>query len=170
MTKATRRGLLILYTGNGKGKTTAALGLVLRAWGRGMRVAVFQFIKPSRLRSGEHLAAERLGMPIIPMGKGRGRSGPEDAQQALEWCYEAIYSGRYDMVVLDELTYPLTYGWLPAEAVIKALQGRPAPVHVVVTGRNAPPGLVEAADLVTEMLEVKHPLNKGIQAQPGIEF
>jgi cob(I)alamin adenosyltransferase len=170
MTKATRQGLLILYTGNGKGKTTAALGLVLRAWGRGMRVAVFQFIKPSRLRSGEHLAAERLGIAIIPMGRGRGRSGPEDAQQAWDRCGEAIYSGHYDMVVLDELTYPLAYGWLPMEAVLEALRGRPMPVHVVITGRNAPPELVETADLVTEMREVKHPLKKGIKAQPGIEF
>ena len=170
MTKTARQGLLILYTGNGKGKTTAALGQMLRAWGRGMRVAAFQFIKPRGLRSGEHLAAERLGIAIIPMGRGRGRSGPEDAQQAWARCRETIYSGHYDMVVLDELTYPLAYGWLPIEVVMEALRGRPPSVHIVITGRNAPPELVEAAGLVTEMQEVKHPLKKGIKAQPGIEF
>jgi cob(I)alamin adenosyltransferase len=170
MTKATRHGLIILNTGNGKGKTTAALGLLLRAWGRGLSVAMFQFIKPPRLRSGEHLAAQRLGIPITPLGRGRGRSGPEEAQRGWERCREAIYSGQYHMVVLDELTYPLNYGWLPLAGVIEALRGRPPGVHVVITGRQAPPELVGLADLVTEMQEVKHPLKKGLKAQPGIEF
>lgn len=170
MTKAARHGLIILNTGNGKGKTTAALGLLLRAWGRGLSVAMFQFIKSHRLRSGEHLAAQRLGIAITPLGEGRGRPGPEQARQGWQRCREAIYSGQYDMVVLDELTYPLSYGWLPLPPVIEALRGRPPGVHVVITGRQAPPELVELADLVTEMQEVKHPLKKGVKAQPGIEF
>lgn len=170
MSKATPRGLVILYTGNGKGKTTAALGLMLRAWGRGLRVAMFQFIKPRRLRSGEHLAAQRLGIAITPLGEGRGKATPEQARRGWVHCREAIYSGDYDLVVLDEFTYPLTYGWLPLPGVLEALRSRPPAVHVVITGRGAPAELVELADLVTEMQEVKHPLKKGIPAQPGIEF
>lgn len=170
MSRAAPHGLIILYTGNGKGKTTAALGLMLRAWGRGLKVAMFQFIKPRRLRSGEHLAAQRLGIPITPLGEGRGRSTPEQAQQGWVRCLEAIESGEYDLVVLDEFTYPLAYGWLPLPEVVEALRRRHSAVHVVITGRRAPPELVELADLVTEMVEVKHPLQKGIPAQPGIEF
>lgn len=172
-----RHGLVIVNTGDGKGKSTAALGILLRATGRGMRVGMFQFIKNTQDRYGEHVAAERLGVEIVPLGDGfTWLSDDLEADRRLAeagWarCRQAIQSGEFDVLVFDELTYPLNYGWLDTAAVLDDIRGRAQGTHVVVTGRNAPDALVDMADLVTEMRLVKHPYqDQGIGAQPGIEL
>ncbi len=170
-------GLTMLYTGDGKGKTTAALGLVLRAWGHGLRPCVIQFIKEERGRWGETIAAERLGIAWHAMGAGftfRSSDLEIDRARALAgWrlAQEIIASGDYDLVVLDEFTYPVTYGWLPATEVIDWLrEHRPPDLDLVITGRGASPELIAFADLVTEMREIKHPFHRGVRARRGIEF
>ena len=172
-----RHGLLIVNTGDGKGKTTAALGILLRAAGRGMRVGMYQFIKSGETRYGEHVAAAQLGVEIVPLGDGfTWLSENIDADRALAergWgvCEAALAAGTFDVLILDELTYALTFGWLDTARVLAAIAARPQGTHVVVTGRSAPPALVDAADLVTEMRLVKHPYREqGIGAQPGIEL
>ncbi len=171
-----RTGLVIVHTGEGKGKTTAALGLMFRAWGRGWKVAMLQFIKHETANFGEHRAARRTGIEIVPLGAGftwLSKDIEKDkalARACWERCKTYVLSGDYDLVVLDEITYPLIYGWLPLDEVVDTLRAGPPPVHVVLTGRSAPPELVEYADLVTEMREVKHPFRRGVKAQPGIEF
>lgn len=172
-----RHGLLLVHTGDGKGKTTAALGLLLRATGRGMRVGMYQFIKSRSSLYGEHHAAHTLGVTIEPLGDGfTWLSDDLDADRALAaegWaqCAAALASAQYDLLIFDELTYPLTYGWLDIDAVLAAIAARAPGTHVVVTGRNAPDALVAAADLVTEMRLIKHPyVDQGIGAQPGIEL
>lgn len=172
-----RHGLLIVNTGDGKGKTTAALGVLLRATGREMRVGMFQFIKSAETRYGEHIAAERLGVEIVPLGDGfTWLSENIDADRALAaagWARvrEALAAGTFDVLILDELTYCLTFGWLDTGEVLDAIRGRPVGTHVIVTGRDAPQALIDVADLVTEMRVVKHPYHdQGIAAQPGIEL
>ena len=170
------KGLVIINTGHGKGKTTAAMGLLLRAWGHNMKVIMLQFVKKSSANFGEHRAARRMGIEIVPRGAGFTRDGKNEAEnkrlarEQWEKAKELIASGDYQVIVLDELTYPLKYGWLSVEEVIAALASRPAKVHVVITGRDAPDELIDFADLVTEMKEIKHPLKKGIKAQKGVEF
>jgi cob(I)alamin adenosyltransferase len=174
---ARRRGLLIVYTGDGKGKTTAAIGLLMRAWGRGLKVCMIQFIKAEGGRWGETRAAEALGLEWHQAGDGFTWDSKdlqvtiEKAHQAWSLAQEKISSGAYDLVALDEFTYPLHFDWIePAEA-LDWLQSHRAPgTHVVVTGRNAPATWIEAADLVTEMRLIKHPYDAGVPAQPGIEF
>jgi cob(I)alamin adenosyltransferase len=169
------KGLVIVNTGNGKGKTTAALGLLLRAWGHDMKVIMLQFIKRPTAEHGEHRAGRRLGIEVVAGGAGftwRVKNLEKSQHLSLElWAVarEKIYSGLYQMVILDELTYPLSYGWLPVAEVLDVLKNRPGHVHVIVTGRKAPLELVELADIVTDMREVKHCLKKGVKAQPGIE-
>lgn len=173
------RGLLMVNTGDGKGKTTCALGLMMRAAGRGLRCCMIQFMKSRTDRYGEHEAAEKLGIEVHTMGDGftwDTKNPEQDKQTAREtWalCVEKMRTGDYDMLVFDELVYVLSYGMLPAEEIIEEIKriraAQPA-LHIVLTGRDAPPALVEAADLVTEMREVKHPFNAGIRAQQGIEF
>lgn len=172
-----RNGLVIVNTGNGKGKTTAGLGLMLRAVGRGMDVAVLQFIKSAERERGEHVAARKLGVEIVPMGAGftwLSESIEQDRELARRcWaqCADVLHSGDYDLVVFDELTYALAYGWLTHEEVFSVLRDRPQGVHVVITGRKATDELVEFADLVSEMTEVKHPYRtQGVGAQAGIEL
>jgi cob(I)alamin adenosyltransferase len=172
-----RHGLLIVNTGDGKGKTTAALGLLLRASGRNLSVGMFQFIKSAETRYGEHVAAERLGISIVPLGDGftwLSENLDEDralAEQGWARVRDAIWSETFDVLILDELTYCLNFGWLDPTAVIETLQGRAKWMHVVVTGRNAPQTLIDAADLVTEMRVVRHPYREqGIGAQAGIEL
>jgi 5,6-dimethylbenzimidazole synthase/cob(I)alamin adenosyltransferase len=171
-----RDGMLMVYTGHGKGKTTAALGLVFRALGRGLQVAVVQFIK-GKWKTGERLFAGTLpGLTFLVMGEGftwesddisRDRRA---AQQAWARSKELIEAGAHDLVILDEVTYALSYGFVPVEEVVATMRARPAHVHVVLTGRNAPEELCALADLVTEMQAVKHPFEQGRKAQPGIDF
>jgi cob(I)alamin adenosyltransferase len=170
------QGLVIVHTGNGKGKTTAALGLLLRAAGQGLRVAMFQFIKAKSGNWGETRAARQLGVEIVPLGSGFTWTSTDLerdralAQEGWAQCRAAIESGSYELVVLDELTYCFAFGWLELEDVLAVLRNRPAGQHVVITGRDAPQELLEFADLVTEMREIKHPFAAGIKAQKGIEF
>jgi cob(I)alamin adenosyltransferase len=177
MTDANKRqGLVVVYTGHGKGKTTAALGIVFRALGRGMRVAVVQFIK-GKWKTGERIFADRLeGLEFCVMGLGFTWESDDlsrdkaAAQGAWEKARELITSGERDVVVLDEITYTMHYAFIAQEEVLATLRARPPHVHVVITGRNAPDALVEYADLVTEMKAVKHPYERGVPAQLGIDF
>lgn len=175
--RSERRGLVLVHTGDGKGKTTAALGLLVRAAGYGMSVGMFQFIKSAETKYGEHIAAATLNVEIVPLGDGfTWLSENIDEDRALAergWAVARVdlLAGTHDVLILDELTYCLTYGWLDESEVIAALQNRPAGTHVIVTGRNASQRLIDAADLVTEMCVVKHPYrDRGIAAQPGIEL
>lgn len=171
------KGLLIVFTGNGKGKTTAALGMALRAAGHGLKVCCVQFIKGG-WRYGELDAVKRFAglIELHAMGRGftwKSDNIEEDARLAREaWAFarEKIASGGYHTVILDEFTYLLHYRMLELAPCLEALAQRDPAQHVVITGRHAPPGLLEAADLVTEMQAIKHPLNSGIKAQKGIEF
>jgi cob(I)alamin adenosyltransferase len=172
-----KKGLVIVNTGDGKGKTTAALGILFRSWGRGMRVRMFQFLKHTTANFGEHRAAKNLGIPIQTMGDGfTWLSKDMDRTQALavaqwETCKAAILAGEDDIIILDEFTYPLHYGWVPLDEVLEVLKRRNPMLHVIITGRYAPQELIDYADLVTEMRVVKHPYrDQGIKAQPGIEF
>jgi cob(I)alamin adenosyltransferase len=173
------RGLLIVNTGNGKGKTTCALGLMMRAAGQGLKCCMIQFMKSRNDRYGEHVAAEKLGIEVHTMGDGFtwDTKNPEQDRQTARatWnlCLEKLRSHEYDLLVFDELVYVLSYEMLPVEEVVeefRAIRADQPALHIVVTGRNAPPELIEAADLVTEMNEVKHPFQAGIRAQRGIEF
>ena len=173
------RGLLMVNTGHGKGKTTCALGLMMRAAGRGLKCCMIQFMKSRNDRYGEHESAAKLGIEVHTMGDGFtwDTKNPEQdratARATWELCVEKLRSRDYDMLVFDELVYVLSYGLLPVEEVLEELKSiradQPA-LHIVLTGRDAPAELIEAADLVTEMREVKHPFNAGIRAQQGIEF
>ncbi len=171
-----RHPLVLLYTGNGKGKTSSALGVTMRAWGRGWSICWLQFIKATTSHFGESRAAEAMGIEMIPLGDGftwLSKDIEKDKALAREgWALarEKIDSARYDLVVLDEITYPVSYGWLDADEVVAALRARPPDVDLILTGRDAAPALVELADLVTEMTEVKHPYQSGIKAQPGIDY
>lgn len=173
-----RRGLVIVHTGNGKGKTTAALGLALRAVGQGLKVSMVQFIKGS-WKYGELRAPEFLpGFEIRAMGRGfvdlgNPEPNPEDvalAQETLAAAREKVLSGQYDMVILDEVNYAVSYGLLDVESVVRLIQEKPPELHLVLTGRDARPEVVDVADLVTEMREIKHAFREGVKAQKGIEF
>ena len=174
-----RRGLILINTGPGKGKTTAALGTALRAAGNGMRVLVLQFLKGS-WHYGELDAVQAFGENFVMKQMGRGfvkiggaETDPEDirlVEEAWAEARTAIDSGDWDMVVLDEINYAIGYGMLDPALVADALRNKPEMVHVILTGRNAHPLLVELADTVTEMREVKHAYQKGILAQRGIEY
>jgi cob(I)alamin adenosyltransferase len=173
----TGKGLVIVFTGNGKGKTTAALGMAMRAAGHGMKVLVLQFIKGS-WAYGELQSFARIGeVEVKPLGTGftwKKDSLEEDRVLAAAGWDEAVSEierGYYDMIVLDELNVVLSYGLLPLAPVLNALANKPAGQHIVITGRDAPEELVGVADLVTEMKQVKHPYHdQGIKAQKGVEF
>lgn len=172
-----KKGLLIINTGDGKGKTTAALGTAFRALGHGLRVCVIQFIKGS-WKYGELEAAKRFSdlMEFHVMGKGftwKSKDLEEDkkvAGQAWIKAKDAILSGAFDLIILDELTYLMIYKMVPEEEIIETLLYKPENLHIVVTGRDAPKALIDAADMVNEMGEIKHPFREGIRAQRGIEF
>jgi cob(I)alamin adenosyltransferase len=173
------RGLLMVHTGNGKGKTTCALGLMMRAAGRGLNCCMIQFMKSRNDRYGEHESAEKLGIEVHTMGDGFtwDTKNPEQdratSRKTWELCVEKLRSGDYDLLVFDELVYVLSYGLLRLAEVlaeIKSVRESQPALHIVVTGRDAPAELISAADLVTEMKEIKHPFNAGIRAQQGIEF
>jgi len=173
------KGLLLVNTGNGKGKTTASLGMALRAWGQGMKVLMIQFIKGD-WRSGELKAAERLGpgFEIRPMGKGfihsAGDGSPDRhsraAREALNVAAREINSGIYDLIILDEILYAIHYGLISLDEVLALIDGKPERLHLVLTGRYAPPEIIGHADMVTEMKEIKHPFKKGVYSQKGIEY
>ena len=170
-----RRGLVLIHTGNGKGKSTAAFGLALRAHGRGKPVKIYQFMKVPTARFGEHRMFEQLGLPIEGLGDGfswKSRDLEHSAKLALDgWARaeQTIRAGAHFLVVLDEITYPLRYGWVPLAPVLACLRERPPNVSVVLTGREAPQELIDLADTVTEMTLVKHHFNAGVPAQRGIE-
>ena len=173
------RGLLMVHTGNGKGKTTCALGLMMRAAGRGLKCCMIQFMKSRNDRYGEHESAEKLGIEVHTMGDGFtwDTKNPEQdratSRKTWDLCVEKLRSGDYDLLVFDELVYVLSYDFLPLAEVLAEIQSvrasQPA-LHIVVTGRDASAELIAAADLVTEMKEIKHPFSAGIRAQQGIEF
>jgi cob(I)alamin adenosyltransferase len=171
------KGLLIVFTGDGKGKTTAALGLAMRSCGHRMRVCMIQFVK-GKWKSGETDAARRFEdlMEIHTLGKGfvktekdieRHRKG---AKQAWEFTKEILKSSKYRVVILDELTYLIKYKMIDEDEVVETLARKPEDLHIIVTGRKAPQSLIDAADLVTEMCDIKHPHKVGVRAQQGIEF
>jgi cob(I)alamin adenosyltransferase len=179
--------LLIVHTGDGKGKSTAAFGLVLRAWTAGWPVGVFQFTKSPKWKSGEEAAIKALGglhestgegAPVTwhKMGEGWSwlRTQPEDHERAARAGWEQVKADlsaqTYRLLVLDEFTYPLSNGTLDVAEVLDTLAARPGPQHVVITGRRAHPDLVAAADLVTEMTKVRHPMDSGRKGQAGIEW
>ena len=176
----TRKGLIIVHTGPGKGKTTAALGTAFRAIGQGLKVLMVQFIKGSwhygELETAEMLGSDRI--EILPMGRGFVKVGAEKpdledvrkVEEAWNFAVERILHGEYDLIILDEVNYALSYKMLEPEKILEVLRQKPPMLHVILTGRNAHPKIVEAADLVTEMREVKHPYQKGIEAQRGIEY
>jgi cob(I)alamin adenosyltransferase len=172
-----KKGLLIVNTGEGKGKSTAAFGMVLRAWGRGLRICVIQFIKAETGQWGEIKAAKKLGIEWHTTGDGftwLSKDMDETTARALhgwEIAREKIASDQYDLIVLDEFTYALHYGWLDTAEVLDWLRlNRPPSLHLVITGRSAPEALIAEADLVTEMRLIKHPYEQGIKAQAGVEF
>lgn len=170
-----RRGLVIVNTGDGKGKSTAAFGLALRAHGRGKAVKIYQFMKVPTARFGEHRMFEQIGIPIEGLGDGFSwksqdlEHSAELARQGWARARDAILGGQFFLVVLDELTYPLIYGWLPLDEVLQTLRERPRAVHVCITGRRCPEEIVELADTVTEMRKIRHAFNAGVPAQRGIE-
>lgn len=176
--KTIEKGLIIVHTGKGKGKSTAAFGMVFRMLGHGMPVAIVQFVK-GRWQTGERVALDRFGdlVSINTMGEGftwETQDRQRDlaaARAAWERAKALIRAARHRLVLLDELNIVLRYDYLPLEEIVAFLRDeKPADVHVVVTGRNAPEGLIEIADLVTEMEMVKHPFRSGVKAQKGIEF
>ena len=181
--------VLAVHTGAGKGKSTAAFGMALRAWNAGLSVTVFQFVKSSKWKVGEENAFRELGRLHDEQGIGAavewhkmgagwswsrkpGSDGDHAALAAQGWAEIAarIASQRHDFYVLDEFTYPLKWGWIDVDAVIDTLLARPGTQHVVITGRDAPQRLIDAADLVTEMVCVKHPMQGGRKGQRGIEW
>jgi cob(I)alamin adenosyltransferase len=174
-----RRGLIIVNTGPGKGKTTAAIGTALRAVGQGMKVLMLQFLKGS-WHYGELDAVKAFGESFVMKQMGRGfvkvggaEPDPEDVKMveaAWNESREAILSGKWDLVILDEINYAISYGMLDPAKVVEALKQKPEMVHVILTGRNAHPTIVELADTVTEMRQVKHAYEKGVEAQRGIEY
>jgi len=177
-TKTIEKGLLIVHTGKGKGKSTAAFGMIFRALGHGFPVAIIQFVK-GKWQTGERVALEKFGdlVSINTMGEGftwETQDRQRDlaaARAAWERAKTLIRAGKHRLVLLDELNIVLRYDYLPVEEIVVFLRDeRPADVHVIVTGRNAPEGLVEIADLVTEMEMLKHPFRSGVKAQKGIEF
>ncbi len=175
--KTKRKGLVIVYTGKGKGKSTAAFGLLMRALGQGLRICVIQFIKRETGRWGEVKTAQKLEIEWHKIGDGftwLSKDIDESAARShhgWQLSQDKIASGNYDLVLLDEFTYPLHFGWLDTDQVIDWLQAnKPANMHLVITGRYASQALIDYADLVTEMTKVKHPHDEGYKAQRGIEF
>jgi cob(I)alamin adenosyltransferase len=183
------RPLVVVHTGPGKGKSTAAFGLALRGWNQGWRIGVFQFVKSAKWRIGEQTVLERLGRLHEETGEGgpvewhkmgsgwswtRKQGEAEDHEAAARdgWVEikRRLAEETHDLLVLDEFTYPMKWGWVDVDDVVAALAARPGHQHVVITGRDADPRLVEAADLVTEMTKVKHPMDVGQKGQRGIEW
>jgi cob(I)alamin adenosyltransferase len=170
------QSVVIVNTGDGKGKSTAAMGVVMRAVARGWRVAVVQFIKSGDWKVGEQTIGRRLGVDWWAIGEGFSWDSDDldvdRATAAAAWAAaaEKLGSGDYHLVVLDEVTYPINWGWIDGDEVAAAIAGRPDHVNVVATGRDAPPALVAVADTVTEMVNVRHAFDRGITARRGIDY
>jgi cob(I)alamin adenosyltransferase len=173
------KGLLIVNTGDGKGKTTAAIGTMVRATGRGLRCCMIQFMKSKNDRYGEHESLEKLGIEVHTMGAGFTWDTNDKtldiktSEETWDLCVAKMRSEEYDLLVFDEIVYVLDYKFLGLGVVlgeISTVREAQPHLHIIMTGRNAPTGLIEAADLVTEMKEIKHPFHAGIYAQQGIEF
>mgnify|MGYP001824081580 CR=1 FL=1 len=175
MTSA-RRGMVIVNTGDGKGKSSSAFGVMLRAVARGWNVAVVQFIKSDKWQTGEKKMAEELGVDWIVGGDGFTWESEDmaaterAAQDAWERAKGLIAGGEYDVIILDEATYPVTFGWIDVADVVQAIDGRPDSVNVIITGRDADQALIDLADTVTEMRKVKHAFDEGITARKGLDF
>ena len=171
-----QRSLVLVNTGDGKGKSTAAFGVVMRAVARGWRVCVIQFIKSGKWKVGEEALGVKLGVDWLKGGDGFTWDSPDldesrgRAVAAWHLAADALSTGSYDLVVLDEITYPLNWGWLDTDEVFEAIRGRPEHVNVVATGRDAPAALIDLADTVTEMVKVKHAYDRGISARRGLDF
>ena len=169
-------GLVMVLTGDGKGKTTSAMGMLLRSWGHDMKAAVLQFIKKPDEKRGESIAMQRLGVELISGGSGfTWQDNNKQTNQVMTeglWtkARDMIKSGQYDLIILDEFTYPLKFGWVGMEEVRATLEQRPSNLHVIITGRDAPEELIEFSDSAMEIKSIKHHLQKGIRSQPGIEY
>lgn len=170
------RSLVLVNTGHGKGKSSAAFGVMGRAWARGWRVGVVQFIKSERWKAGERKLADQLGIEWHTLGDGFTWESTDleatAAKGRLAWqvAKDKLRSGDYDLLILDEITYPMIYGWVPVAEVVAALEGRAPHTNVILTGRDAPEEVVELADTVTEMRKVKHAYDQGVTARKGIEY
>jgi cob(I)alamin adenosyltransferase len=170
------RGMVIVNTGDGKGKSSSAFGVMLRAVARGWKVVVVQFIKSEKWKTGERKMADQLGVDWIVGGDGfTWESDDMDAttkaaQDAWARAADLIASGEYDLVILDEATYPVTFDWIDVEDVVASINARPSHVNVLITGRDADQRLIEVADTVTEMRKVKHAFDAGISARKGLDF
>lgn len=171
-----KRGVVVVLTGEGKGKSSSAFGMVMRAAGWEMRVCVLQFIKSAKRRTGEQMAAARLGVEWHTLGDGFtwNTANPEQdlatARQAWAICREKLASGAYDLVVWDEINYACAHGWLSGEEVVTAIIDKPPNTHLILTGRGAPQQVIDAADTVSEIIEIKHAFKAGIRATKGVEF
>ena len=173
---ARAQSIVLVNTGHGKGKSSAAFGVMVRGWARGWRVGVVQFLKSGKWKVGERKLAEQLDIEWHTLGDGFTWES-SDLERTAELGREAwavakakLASGDYDLLILDELTYPMKYGWVEVDEVVAAIRDRAPKTSVVVTGRDAPDELIEVADTVTEMRKVKHAYDKGISALKGIEF
>ena len=168
--------IVIVNTGDGKGKSSSAFGVMVRGWARGWRVGVVQCIKSGDWNTGEHKAAVELGIEWNAMGDGFTWDSDdldqtaEIGRQAWAAAREKLASGDYDLLILDELTYLMTFGWVPVDEVVSAIRDRAPKTNVIITGRDAPPELIEVADTVTEMRKVKHAFDQGVSARRGLEF
>ena len=174
--KVRPRSLVLVNTGDGKGKSTAAFGVVMRAVARGWRVCVIQFIKSEKWKVGEEKVGLKLGVDWLKGGDGFTWESPDldrsEGRAAAAWQLAAatIAQGEHQLVVLDEITYPMNWGWIDSTAVIEAISKRPAQVNIIATGRDAPPELIDIADTVTEMTKVRHAYDRGIKARRGLDF
>jgi len=170
------RSLVLVNTGEGKGKSTAAFGVIMRAVARDWRVCVIQFIKSDKWKVGEEKVARQLGVDWLKGGDGFTWESPDldksEGRAAAAWqlAAAAIAGAEYQLVVLDEITYPMNWGWIETGSVIEAIRTRPDSVNVIATGRDAPKALIEVADTVTEMVKVRHAYDRGIRARRGIDF
>lgn len=174
--KSRATSLILVNTGDGKGKSTAAFGTMLRAVARGWKVAVVQFVKSGRWNAGEEEMGRRLGVDWWAAGDGFTWDSDDlegsrrVARRAWELADGLIGAGGHDLVVLDEITYPVNWGWIPLSDVLDALESRPSRVNLILTGRDAPPELVRIADIVTDMRKIKHAYDRGIRARRGIDY
>lgn len=168
--------LVLINTGDGKGKSSAAFGVMGRAWARGWRICVVQFLKSGKWRSGEHKLAMHLEIEWQSLGDGFTWESTDmdeteaKGRHAWEIARARIESGDYELVILDEMTYAINYGWIDIDEVIRVIQNRPRKTNVIITGRNAPAQLTAIADTVTEMRMIKHAYDQGIRAMKGIEY